>query len=497
MKKKIGAIMLANVLACTVALSLAGCGPTGPEGGTGGGDRGDLANVELSKSGGFVMPEGGFDVNTPVEIVFNHTMGKTLQEKLQYQLQEFNKLFPNITVTETKSGNYDTVHETVSKQIVAGTQPNIVYCYGDHVADYNVSESVQALNDFLPGGTYADMKITLQNGEEYNLGLTEAERDMFIEGFYNEGHMFGDGSLMYMLPFAKSTEVMYYNETFFKENKLSVPKTWKEMWETCAKIKEIDPECVPLGYDSEANWFITLCEQYGSAYTYPTGTAENRFRFDNETNRGFVQEIYEQYKKGYFTTQELNGNTYTSNLFTSLQEPKCYMCIGSTAGGQYQKPPMVGEDYLFTAGVATIPQVDPEHPKAISQGPSVCIFKDSNPQEFLASWLLVKYLTTNIEFQADFSIDSGYMPPLKMEYMETLETYKTLLDKADGTSNLAALAAKACFAQKDAYFTSPAFVGSSKAREQVGDLMKAVMTEASSLEDAFKQAVRNCVQYLT
>ena len=63
---------------------------------------------------------------------------------------------------------------------------------------------------------------------------------------------------MYTLPMSKSTEALYYNKTFFEKNGLSVPTTWDEMEAVCARIKEIDPACVPLGYDSEANWFITM-----------------------------------------------------------------------------------------------------------------------------------------------------------------------------------------------------------------------------------------------
>ena len=50
---------------------------------------------------------------------------------------------------------------------------------------------------------------------------------------------------------------------------IAVPTTWDEMEQVCAKLKELDPQSIPLGYDSESNWFITMCEQYGSDYTRP------------------------------------------------------------------------------------------------------------------------------------------------------------------------------------------------------------------------------------
>lgn len=52
------------------------------------------------------------------------------------------------------------------------------------------------------------------------------------------------------------------------------------------------------------------------------------------------------------------------------------------------------------------------------------------------------------------------------------------LPGADGGDNVAALAAKVCLEQVDAYYTSPAFPGSSEARSRVGELMAGCMTDA-------------------
>ena len=49
----------------------------------------------------------------------------------------------------------------------------------------------------------------------------------------------------------------------------------------------------------------------------------------------------------------------------------------------------------FETEVRMVPQFDPEHPKMISQGPSICIFNKSDDQEVLASWLFAQYLLTN------------------------------------------------------------------------------------------------------
>ena len=434
----------------------------------------------------FVIPEGGYD-GSEVTIKFYHTMGANLREVLDRYIVEFNKLYPNIHIEHSQVGGYDDVRDQIKTEITVGNQPHIAYCYPDHVALYNVAKAVVTLDDLIA----STIPVTRQDGTTETLGLTEAQINDFIQGYYNEGKQFGDGK-MYTLPLSKSTEILYYNKTFFDANNLTPPKTWDEMETLCEKIRAIDPNCIPLGYDSEANWFITMTEQYDSDYTSAT---EPHFLFDNETNRAFIKKFREWYEKGYLTTQTLYG-AYTSGLFVSTDKVKSYMSIGSSAGATYQRPAANADgSYPFEVGIATIPQVSMDNRKVISQGPSVCIFKKSNPQEVIASWLFVKFLTTTTEFQAEFSMASGYVPVLKS--VAENPVYAEFINSADGGNFISALSAKVCLAQADAYYTSPAFNGSSEARDQVGALLtKCLALTGDNLDaqiaDAFAFAVEEC-----
>ena len=445
---------------------------------------GNTASTVVSN---FEVPEVGYD-GSEVTIKFYHTMGANLTGVLDLYIAEFNKLYPNIHIESTSVGGYDDVRDQISTEITVGSQPNIAYCYPDHIALYNLAKAVATLDDLID----SDITVTRADGTTETLGLTEEQKADFISGYYNEGKQFGDGA-MYSMPFSKSTEVLYYNKTFFEANGLTVPTTWDELEAVCQKIKEIDPDSIPLGYDSESNWFITMCEQYGSPYTSATG---DHYLFNNDTNRNFVKTFREWYEKGYLTTQTLYG-AYTSGLFTSATSPRSYMSIGSSAGATYQRPAKDADgNYPFEVGIATIPQVDASKPKVISQGPSVCIFKKDNPQEVVASWLFVKYLTTNVEFQAEFSIASGYVPVLKS--VSENPVYAEHLAKANGGDYIAALSSKVCLAQESAYYTSPAFNGSSAARSQVGALLSKCLTADANgdvdkmILKAFEDAVAEC-----
>ena len=436
--------------------------------------------------GNFIVPEGGYD-GSEVEIVFYNTMGANLSTVLDAYIVEFNKLYPNIKVVSTNVGNYDDCRDQISTEITVGNQPNIAYCYPDHVALYNLAQAVTTLDNLIN----STIEITRADGSTEILGLTAEQQADFIEGYYNEGKEFGDG-LMYTMPLSKSTEVLYYNKTFFEANNITVPTTWEEMEAVCAQIKAIDPNCIPLGYDSEANWFINMCEQYQSPYTSASG---DHFLFNNEQNRAFIKMFNSWYQKGYVTTQTLYG-AYTSGLFVNLEGVRSYMSIGSSAGATYQRP-AAGADgnYPFEVGIATIPQVDAANAKVISQGPSLCIFQKSNPQEVIASWLFVKFLTTTIEFQAEFAMASGYVPVLKS--VSENPVYAEFIANADGGKYISALSAKVCLEQQHAYYTSPAFNGSSEARDQVGALLTKCLALTgdnidAQIETAFEDAVAEC-----
>ena len=460
--------LLVFILLAAMALTLCACG-------------------KAKAAPNFIVPEGGYD-GSEVTVKFYHTMGSNLSDVLDIYIEEFNKLYPNIHIAYEKIGGYDDGRNQISTELSYRTEPNMAYCYPDHVALYNLTGAVATLDDIID----SQIEVTRADGTKEILGLTEEQKNDFIKGYYEEGMQFGDG-LMYTMPFSKSTEVLYYDKTFFEANGLTPPKTWDEMEALCRRIKEIDPNSIPMGYDSEANWFITMCEQLESPYTSANG---EHYLFNNDTNKNFVKRFREWYQNGWITTQKLYGS-YTSGLFTSTNGIRCYMCIGSSAGATHQRPSANDDgSYPFEVGITSIPQANADNQKIISQGPSICIFKKDNPQEVLASWLFLKYLITSVEFQAEFSMASGYVPVIKS--VSENPTYADFIAKADGGKYISALSAKVCLEQADYYYTSPAFNGSSTARDQVGALISKCISETdvadvdAFINKAFSDAIDEC-----
>ncbi len=460
---KLKKALITLVTTATVAtnlVGLAGCG-----------NKGNVGNVNVVSYDG-----------SPVTITFYHTMGANLKGVLDKYIPKFNELYPNITIDHSSQGDYPGLRNNIATELTGGNSPHIAYCYPDHIALYNKTKKVVQLDGFIE----SELEVTDNKGNTSVMGFTDEQVADFIPAYYAEGSAFGDDK-MYTLPFSKSTEVLYYNKTEFDKQGWTVPTTWDEMETLCATIKATYPTDIPFGYDSEANWFITMTEQMGTPYTSATG--KEKYLFNVEENRNWVEKLRDWYNKGYFTTEEIY-KAYTSDLFTETDpaKQKSYMCIGSSAGASYQCPDL-GSDgkYPFEVGVTQIPQLDLAKPKAIQQGPSICMFKKSD-MEVAASWLFIKYFTTNVEFQADFSMKSGYSPVIQSAFEDPI--YKEdFLDLADGNAYLQATCVKQTLAQKDSYYVSPAFVGSSAARDQVGALMQACFTndlEGKSVSDFIK-----------
>lgn len=488
--KKIAALILTLVLCLSVVATVAACTPKA------------LPNFEI--------PEEGFDTETPVTIKFYHCAGQALESVLDDAIKDFKELYPNVTIEKQKLGQYKDLLDQIKKMIGTGQAPNLAYCYPDHVATYNAASGVVALDNIIK----SDIKVKRADGTEETLGYTKEQLDDFVDTFYAETNDFEDG-FTYLMPLSKSTEVMYYNKTYFDENNLNVPTHWfakdasddTSMEYVCKKILQISKDngiqAVPFGYDSNDNWFITLAAQLGAGYTELNRTPSKRYVFDNAENRDIMAKFRQWYQDGYFTIKPLYGNvatggSNTSGLLTNTTDaasPRAYMSIGSSGGASYNIP---SKSPVFETGVAPVPQLDENNPKYILQGPDVCIFKKENPQEVLASWLFLKFLTTNIDFQAAYSQKSGYMPIIRS--VDDDEIFQGFLANTEGNANLQARVVKLSVQLRDHCITSPAFNGSSAAREQVGKLFVNIISIETNdvpklIDKAFKDAISECLYY--
>jgi len=437
------------------------------------GDGGLGANINLE-----------LDTSKPVTIVFWHRMGGRNETLLGEFITEFQEMYPHITVDAVKKANdYTALNTAVSTAIPVRQEFHMVESYGDHVAGYMRSGRALSLNNFIDN--------VKSDGLGGTIGYSEEEINDFVKGYWDEGKMYDDKGTVYSIAFSKSTEAMFYNKTFFTQNQLQVPQTWEQVIEVSRTIKNMDqyknnPAVIPFGYDSTDNLFITASIQQDIPYTSTDNGGS--ILFNNQQAKNMVLYFKDLYQEGIFTTRAQLGNTYTSTKFVRQE---LFMAVGSTGGTTYNIPEG-SEASTFEVGVAPVPQFNLDNPKQVQQGPNINLFRKSNPQEELASWLFLKYLTSP-EVSARFSIQSGYSP-VRLSSYDT-DVYKNFvasaptnpLTKAQAEQKAIIAVLEMANNNSDSFFTTAVFAKSAKVRQEVGAIFGYVFA-GQNIDTVFETA---------
>ena len=499
MKKKI----LIPILSLASVLALTACDLSSFMGG------GNKSEGETSgESGG--EKKGHFDHK--VTIKFSQAYSQGYQARLQSFVDSFKEIEPNVEIKLEDgwiSGNYDTIHSQTISDIQTGEYGDLVIAYPDHVVDYIDFDKAVRLDQFM-------------DNEEY--GWTASEKEDLVQAYLKEGQEFPiEGT--YCLPFSKSTEAMFYNETrlfdselvsFLADKNISMNRnyietmTWEKLFgELCPALEAYDaahPNS-PLitakegsmnsyvGYDSDANLFITLSQQYGYGYTSVDEYGEAHLNYNNDNMKTLMKTFANAASKGYLRSPGVIGKSYSSNYF---KENNVLFSIGSTAGVKNQ----VAD--TFDVGVTRIPQAEGKDAKIISQGPSICILDHNGDKDRqLAAWLFYKHMV-NTKNTASWAIEVGYLPVRASAY--TSEAYSDYCSKegkdARSTELLTALNAIYSSTTVQSVFTTPPFKGSSTARTEVNSLMVNILKDATEgktvddeyLNEKFALAINNTLK---
>ncbi len=423
----------------------------------------------------FEIPEE-FDESKNIEISFwaKNDTNKTQTEIYNKAIEDFQKLYPNVTVNMRLYTDYGKIYNDVITNISTNTTPNVCITYPDHIATYLTgNNTVVPLDDLF-------------NDPNYGLGgaalkFDSPTVDEIVPEFLGECVI---GDYHYALPYMRSTEACYVNKTYVEALGYTLPETltWDFVWEVSEKAMEQNSDgtfkvngqqvLIPFIYKSTDNMMIQSLKQLGGEYS----DSEGNVLLFNDTTKTILETIAEHTKSGAFSTFKISG--YPGNFFNAGQ---CIFAVDSTAGSTWMgsEAPLldIAEDKLvdFETEVMTIPQYDPSNPKMISQGPSICIFNKADSQEVLASWLFMQYLLTN-DVQIAYSETEGYVPVTTKA--QNTEEYKEYLTAA-GTDNdehyeVKIKAVELLMDNTENTFVTPVFNGSTSVRDAAGQMIENV-----------------------
>ncbi len=455
-------------------------------------------------------------IKEKTEITLWSITGKNNQAQLQSYIDKFMKAEPNVTVNNViQTGmSYNELKEAVIKGFSANNYPDMVQCYADHVAEYIKYGKAVNLDSYIDNAEY---------------GWTAEDKADIYQSFITEGQEYATAGT-YSVPYCKSTEAMYYNADILigldlskydssinGGKKLSAAYlddlTWEELFEHLCpaivayndslpdnkKILKNDQDySAVFAYDSDDNLFITLAKQYGINYTsVDTTTGKGKFNFgegeDKTKMETLLKKFAEYAKKGYIISKGSAGNNYTNTYFT---KQNTLFSVGSTGGYKYQ----FDSTNPMNVGVAKIPHAEGKSQYTINQGPSLSILDHSDANKKLASWLLYKTITDE-ECSLDWALNSGYMGIRKSNTSN--DEYKDASDyESKDAKTIDRLSAyNMTYSGRsdvlNSLYVSPAFVGSSTARTQVGAIITKVLTKTNDAEKDidswFEDAYNQCL----
>ncbi len=404
-----------------------------------------------------------------VTITFWTGTGTQNYPYLENMVNAFMEKYPNIKVDFSNQGAIGDLTNKVTQNIISKTTPTLTNLYGTTFPEYIASG---ALVDLMPYFT------------DSTIGYTEEEASDFFSNYIEECKSFGEEGTMYAWPTnKKTTDVLYYNRTYFEEHNLSVPTTWDEVVEVSKYIYE-DTGKPGFSYDTAPGEqaFKTMSSQWGSAYINADGTVD----VDNEASLAVLNFYKENMDKGYFTLPALMpsaGGNYSNSGF-KMEE--CYMYIGTASGAQYAVPNPASGQKDFEVGVAPLPQYSSSTAVTFNKGENYAVFTNSTTEQRVAAWLLIKFLS-GAEENVEWLTATGNLP-ISTSQLENEEYQKFLNNSEEGTKAYTyAQAVKAALEMKDITEYDIIFDRASDFASDVGTMWTSVLIGGADARSSLEE----------
>ncbi len=351
-------------------------------------------NLKKSALGAALMLAFSANALAVTEIPFWHSMDGELGKEVNSLAERFNQAHPDVKIVPVYKGKYD---QNLAAGIAAyrtGNAPAILQVYEVGTATMMASKAIKPVYQvFADAGLKEDV----------------AQFVPTVSGYYSDSQ----GRLLSQ-PFNSSTPVLYYNKDAFKKAGLNPdqpPKTWQELEQDTAKLKEAGMKC---GYASGWQGWIQI-ENFSAWHGLPVATKNNGFdgtdavlEFNQPEQIKHIQFLEDMNKKGEFTyfgrQDESTAKFYNGD---------CAMTTASSGSladiRQYAK---------FNYGVGMMPydaDVKDAPQNAIIGGASLWVMKGKDQATYKGVAEFLQFLTTPA-IAAEWHQKTGYLPVTTAAY---------------------------------------------------------------------------------
>lgn len=392
------------------------------------------------------------EITEPVEVVFWHAMSGEKEEVLTTLADKFMDENPNIKINLQFQGNYRELFEKLMGAAKADQLPTMTQIYCNRLSWYVDKGLVENLNPYI---------------ENEKIGLSKEELEDYPKLFLDDGVWDGN---QYAMPFNKSQMVLYYNVDMFEEAGLEVPKTWDEWKDAAEKLtKDTDgdgePDIYGIVFANNISTDIAPWLKQAGGMTMSEET--NELFFDTPETKEAVE-----FLNGLMQAKvaRLAGEDKYANV--PLSQGKAAMCVASTSAISNLEKDTPDNIRWFAAPLPGHKTND-----QLYYGTNVAVYNTGTPEEKLAAWLFIKFLTEP-ENTAYLAQNTGYLP-VRKSARET-EEYKKYLEenpiKAVGLQSF------------DIGFQGTRNIGGINALDVLGEELDLVFAGEKSIDEALKDA---------
>lgn len=302
-------------------------------------------------------------------------------------------------------------------------------------ADYNaVAEKMQAAqtSKSLPGVVTLGFWLNfVLNKSITGLNALATHAELDTKDYFDtllEDYAFEDEQ--WMIPYARSTPLFYYNKTHFKRAGLPerAPETWMSFAEWAPKLRQADlgtKHVFEFGSPTEEPSWAFQCNVWGWGGTFSK-------KFDPTMSSPDTVAAYEWGRNAIFTDKW--AGVASNNSAEDFGAGAVSAIVGSTGS---LKGILESADGKFEVGTGFLPG-GPKKTDDIcpTGGAGLAIPSGITPEEQVAAMNFIKFLT-NAENTVKFAEATGYMPLRKSADTSTLVKQtpqaKTAIDQLDHT----------------------------------------------------------------
>ena len=346
------------------------------------------------------------------------------------------KLDPDNPVSLTVWHYYNGAQQATFDALVEEFNATVGQEKGIYVEGYSqgsVADLEQAVNSAIEGevgaaelpdifSSYADTAYSVQQQDklaDLTQYFSEEELSAYVDSYIQEGYFNDDGAL-YLLPVAKSTEVMMINKTDWEPfaqatgSTLEKLKTIEGVIDVAQRYYEWTDNQTPdiegdgkafYGRDSMSNYFVIGMKQMGQEI-FEVKDGEVIIHTDKELMHRLWEDYYVPYVEGYF-------GAYGRFRSDDVKTGDVLAYTGSTSSAVYFPDEVENgeETYPIEYIVLDAPILEGGEAYQVQQGAGMAVTKSDKEHEY-ASCVFLKWFTEK-EQNIRFVCESAYMPVKK------------------------------------------------------------------------------------